>query len=313
MAIRWSWRAPEQHIQGAEYFRMGQEDILGRYPIHWHMLGDAEGQYVEDVSIHHTYQKGITIHGTSKIRVEEVSIFDHVGHGVFFEDGSENGNLIIGNLVFNTRSSATGEPIPTDKSHASSYWIENPNNIVLDNHAAGGIGAETNGFWIIPAPTPHGLSADTFVGEAGNMADLIFSGNTAHSSKNGLGVEGFLRSQLQFSTRIIESEFAVIDDFTAYNNQNVGIWAVAYDLVIQDSALVDNDFGLWLRGNDIVLDTLNADTDANDDLDGTVRLYRDGGTQIDGLHLDGVDGLGTQWTDHQFNPECGQQSHVQGR
>jgi cell migration-inducing and hyaluronan-binding protein len=90
----------EQYIEGAEYYRVGQVDELGRYPIHWHMLGDAEGQYVEGVSVHDSYQKGSTIHGTSNIRYEDNVIYNTVGHGVFFEDGSENGNQIITNLVF---------------------------------------------------------------------------------------------------------------------------------------------------------------------------------------------------------------------
>ncbi|MEO1601609.1 MAG: hypothetical protein AAFU49_14300 [Pseudomonadota bacterium] len=71
----------EQHISGAEFYRVGQEDILGKYPIHWHMLGDASGQYVSNISVHQSYQKGSTIHGTSNVTFADNVIYNHVGHG----------------------------------------------------------------------------------------------------------------------------------------------------------------------------------------------------------------------------------------
>ncbi|MEM9844972.1 MAG: G8 domain-containing protein, partial [Pseudomonadota bacterium] len=283
----------EQHISGAEFFRMGQEDILGRYPIHWHMLGEATGQYVEDVSVHHSYQKGATIHGTSNIRFEDNVIFDHVGHGVFFEDGSENGNQILGNLVFNTRESQTGEPIPTDAEHASSFWIENPNNIFIGNHAAG---SQSNGFWIIPATEPHGLSAETFVGDAGSMSDLIFIDNTGHSSgeagDNGaggegkiLGIDGRLTADLDFRQSTLSGEFAVIDGFTGYEGN---IWALTHEMVFQDTALLDGRF--FARHENLIDNAIFDDT--------TIVLYRDGGNQYNDVHVVGNSQLLHLATDH---------------
>ena len=38
---------PSSHmyVEGVELNRMGQNLTLARYPIHWHLVGDAKGQY----------------------------------------------------------------------------------------------------------------------------------------------------------------------------------------------------------------------------------------------------------------------------
>src|SRR4029079_3041326 len=40
---------------GVEFNRRGQNLPLARYPIHWHLGGDAKGQYVRNSAIHDTY------------------------------------------------------------------------------------------------------------------------------------------------------------------------------------------------------------------------------------------------------------------
>src|SRR5579863_962180 len=39
-------------VEGVEFNRMGQNMTLARYPIHWHLIGDAQGQYIRNASIH---------------------------------------------------------------------------------------------------------------------------------------------------------------------------------------------------------------------------------------------------------------------
>ena len=280
----------EQHIEGAEYYRMGQEDILGKYPIHWHMLGDAEGQYVEGVSIHESYQKGSTIHGTSNIRYEDNVVYDHVGHGVFFEDGSENGNQIIGNLVFSTQESETGEPIPTDGEHASSFWIENPNNVFIGNHAAG---SESNGFWIFEGQL-HGLSAETFVGEAGDLKDLIFIDNVGHTTCGDggaggtdkiLGIDGTITDSLDFRQSTLTGEFGIIEGFTAYSGN---VWALTHEMVFSDSSFTDVRF--FTRHENVIEDSVFDDTQ--------VIIYRDGGAQYNDVFATGNTNFIHLSTDH---------------
>src|ERR1044071_7147470 len=39
------------YVDGVELNRMGQNLELARYPIHWHLVGDAQGQYIKNASI----------------------------------------------------------------------------------------------------------------------------------------------------------------------------------------------------------------------------------------------------------------------
>ena len=55
-------------VEGVEFNRMGQNLKLARYPIHWHLVGDAKGQYIRNASIHDTYNRCVTVHGTNNLR-----------------------------------------------------------------------------------------------------------------------------------------------------------------------------------------------------------------------------------------------------
>src|SRR5262245_44370207 len=57
-------------VEGVEFNRMGQNMTLARYPIHWHLVGDAQGQYIKNASLHDTYNRCVTVHGTNFLRVE---------------------------------------------------------------------------------------------------------------------------------------------------------------------------------------------------------------------------------------------------
>ncbi|MEO1308248.1 MAG: G8 domain-containing protein, partial [Pseudomonadota bacterium] len=270
-----------QHLSGVEFFRMGQEDILGRYPVHWHLLGDAAGQYAEGISVHHSYQKGTTIHGSSNIRLEDSVIFDHVGHGVFLEDGSELGTQIIGNLVFGTHASETGLPIITDQNQVASYWIENPSTILIGNVAGG---SDENGFMIFPANQVHGASLALGMTDAGDMADLIFQNNVAHSNVNfGLSIEGSIDPETLAVNHggTQQGDFATIDGFLAYNNIRHGAWTFTHNTIIEDSMFVDNNFGgILAKGGTYFQDTLFAENRVGS------YNYTQANVQYDGVHFE---------------------------
>src|SRR5690606_6632440 len=68
-------------IDGVELHRMGQNLELARYPIHWHLVGDAgAGQYIRNSAIHDTYNRCVTVHGTNNLRVENNVTYNNVGH-----------------------------------------------------------------------------------------------------------------------------------------------------------------------------------------------------------------------------------------
>src|SRR5690606_22271947 len=76
------------YVEGVELQRMGQHMELARYPIHWHLVGDAgAGQYIKNAAIHNTFNRCVTVHGTNKLRIENNVTYNTVGHCFFLEDG----------------------------------------------------------------------------------------------------------------------------------------------------------------------------------------------------------------------------------
>ncbi|MEI9889803.1 MAG: G8 domain-containing protein [Caulobacteraceae bacterium] len=87
----------KMYLSSIELNRMGQNMHLARYPVHWHILGEGKGQYIKNASIHDTYNRCVTVHGTNNLRVENNVTFNTVGHCFFLEDGIEHGNEFIKN------------------------------------------------------------------------------------------------------------------------------------------------------------------------------------------------------------------------
>jgi hypothetical protein len=56
-------------IDSIELTNVGQAFILGSYPIHFHMIGTVHSSYVKNNSIHHTFNRAVTIHGVHYLRV----------------------------------------------------------------------------------------------------------------------------------------------------------------------------------------------------------------------------------------------------
>jgi uncharacterized protein YjdB len=185
------------HINNVEFFRMGQKKKRGRYPFHWHLLQEkGAGQYLKNSSVHKSFNRAITIHGTESTLVENNFCYDHLGHGIFLEDGSERFNTIKGNVVLLSKRPAANEELTPSENEANevqnrtpaSFWITNPNNIFENNVAAGTHGT---GFWFAMPKKPMAESATIprFQNMEPHKEPLgKFSGNKAHSSKNGFDI-----------------------------------------------------------------------------------------------------------------------------
>jgi hypothetical protein len=141
-------------IDSVEFFRVGQMGLLGRYPFHWHRMGDVDGQYIRNSSIHESYQRCVTIHGTQKANVTGNVCYDHFGHGFFLEDGNETQNTIQYNLGIQSKKvpqeralliSDYNDDPPDRFPGPATYWISNPDNDIRFNVAAGSQGS---GFWM---------------------------------------------------------------------------------------------------------------------------------------------------------------------
>src|SRR5512143_914198 len=202
----------KMYVSGVELNRMGQHMTLARYPIHWHLVGDAKGQYIRNAAIHDTYNRCVTVHGTNYLHVENNVTYNTVGHCFFMEDGIEHGNEFVHNLGIQTKChtskpcvptnlAAAGERadyqdrqavrengqaskdvlIPSDNT-AASYWITKPDNVYRDNVAAG---SDSNGFWMSLPEHPNGQFADTEISKATwprRTPVREFKANVAHSN-----------------------------------------------------------------------------------------------------------------------------------
>jgi len=261
-------------VEGTELTRMGQKNILRRYPIHFHMLGEGgDASYLRSNSLHHTYNRCVTIHGTDRLDLTGNVCHDHLGHGFFFEDGAETDNLVSGNLGLVTRRPAEGERLlPSDASPAT-FWITNPDNTVRGNVAAG---SEATGFWLAYPEHPTGLSTDATVWPRRTPLGE-FSGNVAHSNGgDGLHVDGGPRPDGNTETTVYEPRENPADGrsrivpaqftgFTAYKNRNRGAWIRGGHLLVTDSTFADHAIGLTfanhentVRGSLFVGETANG-------------------------------------------------------
>jgi cell migration-inducing and hyaluronan-binding protein len=271
----------KMYVSGVELNRMGQNMHLARYPLHWHIGGEGQGQYVENSSIHDTYSRCVTVHGTNNVRVQNNVTFNTVGHCFFLEDAVETGNQFVHNLGILTKCHPDGKPcvptnlgpfkvaggknfdpsgqnakdilIPSD-NNVSTFWITNPNNVYRDNVAAG---SEQIGFWYALPEHPTGAFLDKEGSKTiwpRRTALREFKGNTAHSNFDGFlsdrgpradghfAVGGHIALANPTDANSPQVE-TVIEDFTSYKNRNGGMWTRGEMDLFRNLKLADNAIG----------------------------------------------------------------------
>ncbi|XP_076030840.1 fibrocystin-L-like [Oratosquilla oratoria] len=161
-------------ISYVEVTEAGQAFQLGRYPLHFHLVGNVNTSYIRGCAVHRTYNRAVTIHAANYLTVERNVVYNNMGHAIFTEDGVEQFNIIQYNLAIFTRTSSSLLNVDVTPS---SYWVVNPNNIVRHNAAAGGTHF---GYWYRLERHPSGPSATTsYCPNSAPMGE--FTNNTAHS------------------------------------------------------------------------------------------------------------------------------------
>ncbi|KRA79347.1 hypothetical protein [Altererythrobacter sp. Root672] len=251
--------------------------------MHWHLIGEGQGQYIKNSAIHDTYSRCVTVHGTNNVQVENNVTFNTVGHCFFLEDAVETGNQFVHNLGIMTKchptlpciptnlgpaglgggpgSSAAGQAskdvlIPSDNT-ASTFWITNPDNIYRDNVAAG---SDQTGFWFALPEHPTGqfegkeVSANTW---PRRTPVREFSGNTAHSNFDGFMFDRGPKPDGTFSVGGSNYHFAfanpadtnsqpaesVFDNFTGYKNRHGAVWGRGELHLFKNLRVADNAVG----------------------------------------------------------------------
>lgn len=145
-------------VEGVELYRMGQTNVLGRYPFHFHVLGNGcPGCYLKDSSIHRSFYRCISVHGTNQTTVSENVAYDVTGYCYYLEDGVEEDNTISFNLAAHIHTIGPDMPdgdsqgldnydqsavvgseltLPADVT-ASGFYITNVHNNIIGNAASG--------------------------------------------------------------------------------------------------------------------------------------------------------------------------------
>jgi hypothetical protein len=123
-------------ISHARFAHLGKEGVLGRYSIHFHLVGDTmRGSSVQGVSIVDSHNRWITIHGTQYLVVRDCVGYKSVGHGYFLEDGTEVYNLLDRNLAVHAyRGPRLPEQVlPFDPNDGAGFWWANGLNTITRN------------------------------------------------------------------------------------------------------------------------------------------------------------------------------------
>ena len=296
--------ASKMFVEGVEFQRMGQNLTLARYPIHWHLVGDGgRGGTSRTPSLHDTYNRCVTVHGTNFLHVENNVTYNTVGHCFFLEDGAEHGNQFVHNLAIQikchtskacapTNLGANGENmgsnplnratyraasmsgkdtlLPSDNT-VTAYWITNPDNVFIDNVAAG---SDENGFWWSLPEHPQGKFEGTEISKATwprrtRMAE--FRGNVAHSNFDGFMLDRNINREGVFglagpshiakenpadeNSKSVESLLA---DLTAYKNRNGGVWSRGELHIFRNLKAADNAIGFTSSTGSFGADTFTS-------------------------------------------------------
>ncbi len=285
-------------VDSVEFVNMGQAGKMGRYPIHWHMMGDnSRGQYVRNSSIYNSFSRCVTIHGSNGVKVQNNVTYNIPGHCFFLEDGAEIDNIIENNLGIAVEKPAEGKALlPTDKNFPGPavYWITHPRNVVRNNVAAGSSGS---GFWYAfpesstgPSKdkvknirfTPlaesnnnvaHSNSADGFHIDSGPLADVQAgtepTGYEPHVDPNDIVTESW--GSYNNSAPLT----AVFENVVAYKNRRNGIWSRGQYHLFKNPVFADNAVGATFASNESILrngliigETLNVGTPTNWEIKG---------------------------------------------
>lgn len=246
---------PYCEVDWAEFRNLGVEGKLGRYPFHWHMLGDArhgsgsDRPYLRDSSIHHCLNRFVTVHNTMYVDIERNVGYDTLGSGFFLEDvddfNNQDGNEVqhvllkdnLGLKVGRTLSWVEDYPLhykDLETIDPSVFWIQHPNQRVEGNHAAGAAG---HGFYLAP-----NSEADNWSHPPSNSTEpSYFRNNVAHSN----GQNGFYH-QSRVKWNWVSGDSPAGEGLVAWKNRRYGIWWRTYGVsLLTGCKVADNKSGIY--------------------------------------------------------------------
>ena len=254
-------------LDNIEVTRLGQQGVLARYPVHWHLPRDrsVEDNWIRGSAVHSTFQRGIVLHQTNGVEVQDNVLFDIPGHAVFLEDGIEHDNTVTGNTVILVRHVPRRHRLGHNRSlqietsdrmaRQAGFWITNPANTITGNTVAGvqsGWGFAFVG--VLEDKVPVIDPADEHW--AGNRGYTAFRDNTAYSigyfREDPDGVRGVFNlgygpeeagSCFRFDFPGDVSASTPVEGLTAFKCANAASWSTNF-LPIRRSVFADSRTGI---------------------------------------------------------------------
>ncbi len=259
----------------------GAAPDLARYPMHWHLIGEGQGSTSGTRSIHDTYSRCVTVHGTNNVQSREQRDLQHRGSLLLPpRTRSRRATSSSATSASMTKCHPTQPCEPTNLTlaapqttngpgSASTILIPSDNTVstVLD-HQSGQRLPRQRGRGVRPDRLLDGLSAasDRRARRQGGHGQTPgpggprlreFSGNVAHSNFDGLmldrgprpdgkfGIAGPNPDRLRRSGRYRTASgvVSVFDNFTGYKNRNGAIWGRGEKHLYTNLKLADNAIG----------------------------------------------------------------------
>ncbi len=140
-------------FSGVRVYRGGQKNVLGSYPLHFHLVGNCPTCHVKDCAVERSFFRCFTLHQTHDALVTRNVAFNAWGHCYYLEEGVEENNTLSFNLGANihcikqeaagggqegqTFKAAADLLLPADVA-ASAYYITNAYNTIVGNTGSGG-------------------------------------------------------------------------------------------------------------------------------------------------------------------------------
>jgi RNA polymerase sigma factor (sigma-70 family) len=189
-------RSSAGSLSYTEFRHLGKEGVLGRYSLHYHLVGDTmRGSYVIGNSIWDSGNRWLTIHGTNYLVVRDNVGYKSLGHGYFMEDGTEVYNVLDRNLAIGARPTKRlpKQVLPFDDNGGAGFWWTNSLNTFTRNVAVenGNYGyryeATSNKYFKLDLPVrqPDGTRQTV---DVRTLPFVRFDDNEVHSN---VGLYGF--------------------------------------------------------------------------------------------------------------------------
>jgi hypothetical protein len=231
-------------VSYAEFRHLGKENILGKYSLHFHLIGNSmRGSQVLGASIWDSGNRWITIHGTNYLVVRDCVGYQSVGHGFFLEDGTEAYNILDRNLAVQAYvgKRLPKQVLPFDANEGAGFWWANNLNTFTRN-----VSCENDRYGFRAEATPSGQfdlklpilqpDGERQIVDIRTLPFVRFEGNESHSE----GLYGF-----RLGEHVRGPQRMGPDERHPQVIRDMKIWDVHYGLRPEVPTVLVEDLRLW--------------------------------------------------------------------